>query len=454
MTDPPARQSKRTKGQKPEYTEDPNLGKRKRVVEVKKQVKHPLKQLRVELRKAASAEDRRTPAASTSTNTSTGAIQEIFPGDIFEGFEEVIPKEFFNSEVETEADMAGDQIFVPNEPMPKYRPEKKLASKEVDLFLKQYEVWAAQRKYDEKTKKLHLPLALENRVAQQWFTINQNKTTDDATSWAAYIKFFKEECPMEDDDAPTFAEMMSMTQKKDEKASIFLQRIRYYFGDQWGKFPEKDIIPAMVKQLTINTRRYVQCRGMPEDYQKLMEIVKEYEEKGGTKDLDKITVKTEAEVSFIEKELERFQKIEEQINQVSLAINQMSMNRGRGGQRGGRGRGGGRGFRGGYRGARGGGYGQQTGFSQQQPQHYNNTPNAGNEETFICGFCKKPGHIKRNCFKLRAKIESGRGYAMGYQNQSQPQYEQPHQQQYSVQQQQPFLGQPQAGPGQQQQRQA
>ena len=84
MTDPPARQSKRTQGRSPEFTQDPNLGKRKRAAEFKKQAKNPLKELRVELRRVASAEDPRTSAASISISASTGAFQETFPEDIIE----------------------------------------------------------------------------------------------------------------------------------------------------------------------------------------------------------------------------------------------------------------------------------------------------------------------------------------------------------------------------------
>jgi hypothetical protein len=434
MTDPPARQSKRTQGRSPEFTQDPNLGKRKRAVEVKKQAKNPLKELRVELRRVACAEDPRTSAARTSTSASTGAFQETFPEDIFEESEEVIPEDFFNSEVETGENMPGDQIFVPNEPMPKYKAEKKLASKEVDSFLKQFEVWSDQRKYDEKTRKLHLPLAMENRVAQQWFTINQNLATDNAVSWRQFTKALTEECPMEDDDDPSFAELISMSQGRDEKASIFLQKIRYYYGDKWGQYPEKEIVPAMVKQLTINTRRYIQCRGIPDTYAKLMEIVKDYEERGGTKDLDKISLKTEADISVVQQEAQQFMKLEEQINQISQAVNAFTMNRGRGGGYV-RGRGYRGGFRGGYRGGRGGfnngrGYNasgrggfnpqyQNQSYTQPSVPQQSQTPFYGNEQAqpqhlMQCGFCKKWGHIKKHCRKLQFKIANGMGKPEDY----------------------------------------
>ena len=61
---------------------------------------------------------------------------------------------------------------------------------------------------------------------------------------------------MEVDDQPSLTEIMAMTQRIGEKASIFIQNIRYLYGLQWDKHPEKELVHAMVKQLSTHTRRY------------------------------------------------------------------------------------------------------------------------------------------------------------------------------------------------------
>ena len=51
-------------------------------------------------------------------------------------------------------------------------------------------------------------------------------------------------------------------------------------GQSFANHPEKDIITGMIKQLNMPTRRYLECRGMPTTYDKLVEYRRDYESYG------------------------------------------------------------------------------------------------------------------------------------------------------------------------------
>ena len=197
--------------------------------------------------------------------------------------------EDFSEEEIPETTMAMATI---KEPLPKYTSQ--LSRRELELFVSTFNIWSTQRKLTDDIKKIQFQLAISNKVAQQWFNINQAIVIDNDITWDNFIKIFFETCPTENtDDELSFSEIISMTQGRTEKATIFIQKIRYLFGKEWGKYPEKDIVQGMVKQLNINTRRYIECRGLPDSYTDLMKIIQQYEAKGGTKELDEIVIKTE-----------------------------------------------------------------------------------------------------------------------------------------------------------------
>ena len=159
-----------------------------------------------------------------------------------------------------------------NEPMPKYALP--LSRRELELFINTFNKWASQRKI---VKKFQFQLAINNKVAQQWFNINQGLITDNAVTWKIFIDTFLYTCPTESTvDELSFAEIISMTQGRTEKATIFIQKIRYLFGRDWGNYLKKDIVQGMVRQLNLNTRRYIECRGLPDNYNELMNIINQY----------------------------------------------------------------------------------------------------------------------------------------------------------------------------------
>lgn len=188
-------------------------------------------------------------------------------------------------------------VVVHHEPMPKYT--KLLCQRDLDMFTNTFNIWATSKNLTDQQKKLQFQLAIDNRIAQQWFTINQDNIQNNAVTWDAFIKSFMTTCPTENnDDVLSFSEIIAMTQGRTEKATIFIQKIRYLFGQEWGKYPEKDIVLGMVKQLSINTRRYIECRGLPDTYVELMKLIQQYEAKGGTKELDDIIIKQETAVQW------------------------------------------------------------------------------------------------------------------------------------------------------------
>jgi len=186
-----------------------------------------------------------------------------------------------------------------------------------------FEVWAKQKKIADEQIKLQLQRVVPSRVAQQWFAINQHQITDNGILWAQFRKDFLEKCPTEnDDDDISFAEIISKTQGKSEKASLFLQKIHYLFGNKWNTYPEKEIVKRMVRQLNLNTRRYVECRGVPDNYVDLMAQIQHYEVRGGAKDIDEMKIKTEVPANYIGNE--DLEGISETLKTMSILMNQQA----------------------------------------------------------------------------------------------------------------------------------
>ena len=164
--------------------------------------------------------------------------------------------------------------------MPKYT--QKLSKKALSLFLTNYQLWGKYRKIDDKALKLNLPLAMMNSTAQQWLNINMDILTDDAKSFDNLKTKMTNECPMEEEDQCLgILDVLARKQPEDEKASLFIQRMRFHIGEEFSKYDEQDIISSMVKQLNVNLRRYIECRGHPTTYNELIKIVQDYEMQGG-----------------------------------------------------------------------------------------------------------------------------------------------------------------------------
>lgn len=286
-------------------------------------------------------------------------------------------------------------VLVNKEPMPKYVSQ--LASKEVQAFMERYELWADQQGYNDEKKKSHLPMAMLNSVAQQYFVIHNAILSSNAVSWTAFKTAFLRECPMEAEDSMGIMDIMAITQAKGEKASLFLQKIRYYYSDHWRSLPEKEIVQAMVRQLNINTRRYVQCRGMPATYADLAHMVRDYEERGGTKDLDEFTtVKQEVPISLVSEDQDKWKKMESKLDKLTSQMNFLSTNsRGsyRGNSRG----------RGNYR-----NHGQRH-FNSRQNGNGNNGRNRNFNNKPFCNYCKRTGHVKESCYAKKRQDQSGQG---------------------------------------------
>jgi len=60
--------------------------------------------------------------------------------------------------------------------------------------------------------------------------------------------------------------------------------MRYKLGDNFKKYPEKDIISSMIKLLLLPIRRYLECRGIPITYAALVEYIQDYEASGSSQE--------------------------------------------------------------------------------------------------------------------------------------------------------------------------
>ena len=84
--------------------------------------------------------------------------------------------------------------------------------------------------------------------------------------------------------------IFSTRQKDTKKASIFVQNLRYKLGDNFNRFPEAEIVSGLTKLLITPIRQYIQCRGWPTTYEKL---IREYESTEFSPELEIAQIKKE-----------------------------------------------------------------------------------------------------------------------------------------------------------------
>lgn len=182
--------------------------------------------------------------------------------------------------------------------MPKFT--QPLTKNGLILFIANYEFWAKNKKLNDTATRINLPLAMQNDVAQQWFLINKSIVLDNSIDWNSFIKKFTAQCPMDgEDDNLGVLEILGKKQEQGKKASLFIQNVRYLMGKNWNNYKEEDLIQNMIKQLVIPLRRYIECRGSPSNYDHLVDLIQEYEVKGGPYE-EEMVIKKEIGVNWAE----------------------------------------------------------------------------------------------------------------------------------------------------------
>jgi len=312
-------------------------------------------------------------------------------------------------------------IIVYNEPIPKYT--QPLSKKALELYFTRYEAWARQKGYDDEQKKQNVQLAITNVIAQQWFTIHADEIDDRAVTWLDFRDAFLQSCPMENkDDDMTYTEIMTLSQGKGELASLFIQKIRYLLGPEWQRYPERDLVEAMTKQLNSNTRRYLECRGIPDTYDQMTTYIKQYEKKGGSKDIDNdVKVKIEAPVNMATLITPEVKALQDSMQTMTLDINYLKNNQSSGNNRNQRPA---NNFsRNNFNSNRG----YSRPFNRRGRSNFNRQRNFNNVPK--CYYCGKLGHVISVCrtrtFQQRGGLRGGyRGYTNYYQQQPRPETQQ------------------------------
>jgi hypothetical protein len=253
--------------------------------------------------------------------------------------------------------------------MPKYtRP---LTKNGLQLFIQNYELWGLNKALKDEAMKLQFPLAVQNDIAQQWFLINKTKITD-ASKFPDFIKAFLDECPMEGECDDLGVLDILAKKQKNERASLFVQKIRYQIGEDYVKHNEADLIRGMMKQLVIPIRRYLECRGAPKTYKELITMIREYEERGGHE--DEVKIKTETGVNLASSSFE-MEMLKDRIEEISASIKALTPQKFPSARR----------EDNKTQDVRRDGAGKQF----QRTRDFKNIPK--------CFYCQKPGHVIANC---------------------------------------------------------
>ena len=165
-----------------------------------------------------------------------------------------------------------------NMEMPKYTHQ--LSKLALRLFIQRFQRWAEAKEMSVSQAKLALPLAFINPTAQNYFMIHFHEQDDDRIGWIDYINNFMNNCPMEVDDPTSILEILARKQPEHEKASVFIQRIRALISEEYSKYAEPDVIRLMMDGLNHTLRQYLECRGPPQSYNEIIQMVKHYEARG------------------------------------------------------------------------------------------------------------------------------------------------------------------------------
>jgi hypothetical protein len=279
--------------------------------------------------------------------------------------------------------------------MPKYT--QPLTPGAIGLFIGTFELWATKAKQNDAAKKISFTTAVQNELAQQWFLINKTVILDVTTTWEEFRDNFLKECAMEGDQGRQgILEILGQKQGPKEKASWFVQKVRYQIGEEWGTFKEKDIIISLTRQLDYELRRYIECRGIPKTYTDFVQMVRDYEANGiREKEVTEVKVKQEkVSVNMAAPtgpgafELQLFKdSVENKIDELTKFIADINIvhNQPRENQK-----------------------------PAQTQRRQDGTP----KRNGICYFCGKPGHFKSECKSFARRGAQSSNYRGG-QNQGQ-----------------------------------
>jgi len=271
--------------------------------------------------------------------------------------------------------------------MPKF--DQKLTKDALTLFLRNFDMWLDFKKVaDEKLRKSVLSWAIQNPVAQQWFLINNGKIADGTITYENFKDLLLKECPTEGSgESRDIFEILTTKQNSQEKASIFIQKMRYKIGDDFLKYPERDITNSMVKQLQIPIRRYLECRGIPITYEKLVELIRDYEASGPFQE-EKAIKQEQTSINFLSSTQPspfEFQLLSDKINEISAQIKKINTE-------------------------------PEENNKEAQPRNnrYRNQPST-------CNYCKKLGHFYREC-RTRLFDNRNKNQQQGSINNGRPSY--------------------------------
>jgi len=271
--------------------------------------------------------------------------------------------------------------------MPKFH--QTLTRTNLENFINELKFWARSKGVtDEKILKTTLPLVIQNNLARQYLSIRKDELVDDSVSFDGFAKEFINSCPMEaDEEYDSIIQVLSLKQPYNEKASHFVQKIRFLFGNRWEKSEEEEYVKLMVNNLDSAVKRYILCKGMPRKYDRLMEYIKEYEagdqavtksnqvqgnsvgyfkQEPSQSDANTLLLKSMVESSL---KNDSQQKLEMHLKQISEGIERLNVGN------------------------------QQVSRQNFNGRRFNQMPNRNFRNVPRCFNCNKTGHIAINCWQ-------------------------------------------------------
>lgn len=263
--------------------------------------------------------------------------------------------------------------------MPKY--SKPLISRDVKLFLKQYELWGNQQKLTVVAMKSALLLAFDNEDARRWFLLAHEKAVDNVTSFKEFTDLFLQQAPIQSSSSAEIYKILTELPQQHEMASSYLLRIRYRAGDDWTAENEPTFISILIDNLPKAIASFIACKDKPDNFKELLLLVREYEQQGHETTAYNTMIKKEVPVSAVsDQSHSQLNDIQSMVQVLFREVAEIKS------------------------------VGSQTAPPSQQARHQQQQNHRGhgyrgrgrgsygNTESRQCNYCFKSGHIMRDCY--------------------------------------------------------
>ena len=266
-----------------------------------------------------------------------------------------------------------------------------------------YQTWvSAAAITDAKQQKRNFALGLDTSEGRMWASLSKDLINDATTTLDGFIVSFLQQFSRQQGQQKQ--EFLSCNQGPREPAMSFIIKMRYQFKIHMKSLDEKEQVEFAILKMQIPAQNFIMARGKPDTWEKLIEIIREYEE--SLPSLPSIPTPSTSSTTVEVNQLtgDPMQLLMKHVGDLSLEVKQLrgrprgphhNSNNNRGSSRG----------RGYSRGRRG------------NNRNFNNNVSRSSVDCYSCG---RRGHIARDCRSSNRGSRGSRGSRGFYPNQGYP----------------------------------